>query len=78
MARNARPVWQDKWGAPSDAMVAYAEWRFSCTEVRAAYRYWSNAGRAQEELAHSAYIAALDREDAAAHVYAQLVRRRPT
>jgi hypothetical protein len=78
MARNMRSVWQEKWDAPADAMVAYAEWRFSCTEVRAAYRYWSGARRAQQELAHSAYMAALDREDAAAHVYAQLVTRRPT
>jgi hypothetical protein len=78
MSAKARPMWQEEWRAPADAMVAYAEWRFSCTAVWAAYQHWSSAGRAQEELAHSAYTAALDREDAAAHVYAQLVRRRTT
>ncbi|HUA44902.1 MAG TPA: hypothetical protein VMA77_06730 [Solirubrobacteraceae bacterium] len=76
MSRKARPVWEQEWRVPPDAMLAYAEWRFSCTAVWAAYACWSNAGRAQEDLAHSAYKAALDREDAAAHVYAQLVRPR--
>jgi hypothetical protein len=78
MSRNARLPRQVEWGRPADPMVAYAEWRFSCTAVWAAYEQWSSAGRAQEELAHSAYTAALDREDAAAHVYAQLVGRRAT
>jgi hypothetical protein len=76
MSRKARAVWEEDWRLPEDTMVAYAEWRFSCTAVWAAYASWSNAGRAQEGLAHSAYTAALDREDAAAHVYAQLVGRR--
>ena len=77
MNAKARPMWQEE-SRPPDAMVAYAEWRFSCTAVWAAYQHWSSAGRAQEELAHSAYAAALDREDAAAHVYARLVRRQTT
>jgi hypothetical protein len=45
----------------------------SCTEVWAAYREWTNSPRADADLAHAAYTAALDREGAAARAYSGLV-----
>ena len=63
------------WPAAADPVIAYAEWRMSCTSVWAAYRQWSNAPEADAELAHAAYTAALDREDAAARVYSSLMKR---
>jgi hypothetical protein len=50
----------------------------SCTSVRAAYRQWSNAPKEDAALAHAAYNAALDREDAAARVYLRTIEQRPT
>ena len=38
-------------------MIAYAEWRMSCTSVWAAYRQWSRAPSADAGLAHAAYTA---------------------
>jgi len=66
-----------EWPAPADPVIAYAEWRMSCTAVWAAYRDWARAARGDDGVAHCAYTAALDREDAAAHVYARLVTARP-
>jgi hypothetical protein len=61
-----------EWPAATDPVIAYAEWRMSCTSVWAAYRRWSNAGNADADVAHAAYTAALDREDAAARVYSKV------
>jgi hypothetical protein len=47
----------------------------SCTSVWEAYREWSTAPQADANLAHAAYAAALDREDAAARVYSRLIKR---
>ncbi len=48
----------------------YCEWREECAEVHAAYERFSNAVAADRALAYAAYIAALDREDTAAWMYA--------
>ena len=56
-----------------DPAIAYAEWRTACMAVRAAYQDWTNAPKADGALAHAAYTAALDREDAAASAYARVV-----
>jgi hypothetical protein len=61
------------WPAAADPVIAYAEWRMSCTAVWTAYGQWSNASIADADLAHAAYIAALDREGAAARAYSELV-----
>lgn len=53
---------------------AYIEWRLACIAVWTAYREWTRAMRADAALAHVAYEAALDREDAAASVYSGLMR----
>jgi hypothetical protein len=70
MSINAVVADLHEWPLAADPVVAYAEWRMSCTSVWEAYRQWSNAPNADEEFAHAAYLAALDREDAAARAYA--------
>lgn len=56
------------------AVIAYVEWRSACTDVRDAYRRWAQASVVDAELAYRAYGAAVDREQAAAEVYALLMR----
>jgi hypothetical protein len=77
MSINAAPVSLHRWPPATDPVVAYAEWRMSCTSVWTAYVQWSKAPRADGDLAHAAYTAALDREDAAARAYSRLMKRRP-
>jgi hypothetical protein len=69
MSLNAAAPSLQQWPAAVDPVIAYAEWRMSCTAVWAAYRDWSDASKDDAHLAHAAYRAALDREDAAAHTY---------
>jgi hypothetical protein len=58
-----------------DPVIAYADWRTECLAVWTAYRHWTNAPTGDAVLAHAAYEAALDREDAAASAYARVIRR---
>jgi hypothetical protein len=58
-----------------DAVIAYAEWREECMEVWNAYGSWASAAPEDVRRAHAAYRAALDREEAAAKVYAGLMKR---
>jgi hypothetical protein len=73
MSVNATAACLQEWPSAADPVIAYAEWRVSCTSVWVAYRRWSNAPKAEADLAHAAYSAALDREDAAARVYSRLM-----
>jgi hypothetical protein len=57
------------------AVAAYVAWREDCKSVRAAYLTWRRARAAEAPRAFDAYEAALDREEVAANVYAELVRR---
>jgi hypothetical protein len=57
-----------------DMVDAYAEWRHECAAVQAAYDVWSGAAADDELLAFAAYEAAVDREELASQVYADLVR----
>jgi len=75
MSAHATAPHREQWLAAADPVIAYAEWRMSCTSVWEAYREWSKATRADANLAHAAYAAALDREDAAARVYSRLIKR---
>lgn len=56
-----------------DAMLAYVDWRTASDAVQSAYKTWAAAPRKDAALAHGAYEAALDREAAAAQLYAELV-----
>ena len=58
-----------------DAVQAYVAWREECATVWAAYGWWASAAADDESGAHAAYRAALDREEAASHVYASLMLR---
>ena len=53
------------------ALDAYVAWREECAAVRAAYLTWTRVGA----TAFDAYAAALEREELAATLYADLVRR---
>jgi hypothetical protein len=48
----------------------YCAWREECAEVHAAYDRFSDAPVPDRALAYAAYVAAVDREDAAAWMYA--------
>ena len=57
MSINAAPISLQRWPTATDPVIAYAEWRMSCTSVWAAYRQWSRAPSADAGLAHAAYTA---------------------
>lgn len=57
------------------AAAAYREWRRACDAVRDTYGWWAGATGVEKPFAFSAYTAALDREEHAAHRYAKLMRR---
>jgi hypothetical protein len=42
-------------------------WMAAREEARAAYRWWCEASPDERRLAYTVYVAAADREDAAAH-----------
>jgi hypothetical protein len=56
-----------------EAVVSYVEWRECCTAVWDAYRRWVSSPVSDAALWHRAYAAALDREEAAAQAYGQLM-----
>jgi len=58
-----------------EAIDAYVDWREERDSVWDAYERWTDTPRAECPLAFTAYQAALDREERAAHVYAELMRR---
>jgi hypothetical protein len=53
----------------------YVSWREACGVVAAAYTHWKRAGRQDQKLAFSEYVAALNCEEEAAMVYQQAVER---
>jgi hypothetical protein len=55
-------------------VAAYVDWRSACTDVESASHSWAAAPEARAEPAYNVYAAALDREQAAAQVYAELTR----
>ena len=54
MSTKATAEPPEKWPAAADPVIAYAEWRMSCTSVWEAYRQWSKAPKADANLAHAA------------------------
>jgi hypothetical protein len=57
------------------ALDAYAAWREECAAVRAAYLTWTCGAAAEAAPAFGAYATALDREELAATLYADLAGR---
>jgi hypothetical protein len=58
-----------------EAIDAYVDWREERDSVWDAYERWTGTPAAECPLAFSAYQAALDREERAAQVYAELMTR---
>jgi hypothetical protein len=58
-----------------ELVEAYVDWRETCARVDDAYRSWANEPARGDRVAFALYIAALDAEEQAAKVYAELVRR---
>ena len=58
-----------------ETIDAYVDWREECTHVWEACRRWESAEGADAALAFRAYVAALDREERASEVYAELIGR---
>jgi hypothetical protein len=58
-----------------EAIDAYVDWAEERATVWDAYAWWTSAPVPDAPLAFSAYRAALDREERAAHVYAELMTR---
>jgi hypothetical protein len=56
-----------------DLVLAYVEWREESTAVWQVYGWWTGTGSENAARAHAVYRAALDREEAAARVYAKLI-----
>jgi hypothetical protein len=56
-------------------MEGYVSWREACLRVDDAYGAWASESGAGATVAFEQYVAALDREERAADVYAALVRR---
>jgi hypothetical protein len=55
-----------------DALLErYVSWREECLAARLAYRWWADSDRAERRLACAGYVAAPDREEHAARVYAE-------
>jgi hypothetical protein len=54
---------------------AYVSWREACLQVSDAYGSWASETGLAATSAFGRYMAALDREERAAEVYAGLVRR---
>jgi hypothetical protein len=75
MSVNARKPSLHHEQVVDDAVIAYVEWREECREVWNAYGSWASAPPEDVRRAHAAYRAALDREEAAAKVYAGLIKR---
>ena len=75
MSMNARKRSLRQKQIVDDAITAYVEWREECMEVWNAYCSWASAPPEDVRRAHAAYRAALDREEAAAKVYAGLMKR---
>jgi hypothetical protein len=56
-------------------MDAYVSWREACLEVSDAYGSWVSDTGPGVTSAYGRYMAALDHEERASEVYAELVRR---
>jgi hypothetical protein len=63
--------------AADDLAQCYVSWCEACYVVRLAYRLWVETPRAESCLTYAAYVAALDREERAAGIYADHIDRLP-
>ena len=59
----------------ADFVECYGSWREEASAVRVSYDRWRDADRDVEAFAWAAYVAALDREERAAHAYRECADR---
>jgi hypothetical protein len=58
-----------------DLVDVYVGWREACGDVAEAYANWKCAGRQEQTLAFSEYVAALNCEEEAALLYREAVEQ---
>jgi hypothetical protein len=58
-----------------ETIARYVEWRDECEALRASYRAWSLSVGGDRALRYAAYCSAVDREEAAARLYAAMTFR---
>jgi len=78
LSENLRALWRLLADLSLDS---YLLWRDECREVQGAFERWARSTGGERGPAFDAYLAALDREEAAASVYAmrlQTLGRVPT
>jgi hypothetical protein len=63
-----------RW-AVDELLERYVSWREECCAVDLSYRRWGDSGVSEGQLAYAGYLAALDREEQAARVYADHIAR---
>jgi hypothetical protein len=61
--------------AIDELLERYICWREDCQAVRQAYQRWAASHPDERGLAHTGYLAALDREERAAGIYAVHIKR---
>jgi len=54
---------------------SYVCWREACEDVRSAYRRWADCQPHQRDLGFATYRAALEREERAASIHSDWVKR---
>jgi hypothetical protein len=63
-----------RW-AVDELLECYLSWSEECHAVRLAYRRWVDSAQAEARLGYAGYVAAFDREEQAARVYADHMER---
>jgi hypothetical protein len=58
-----------------ELLECYLSWREECHAVRLAYQRWVDSAQAESRLGYVGYVAALDREEQAARIYADHTER---
>ena len=58
-----------------DVLAAYLDWREACASLHDAYRHWSQSEVRDRQRGFLVYSAALDQEQRACAVYAEVARR---
>jgi hypothetical protein len=71
LSSNKGPGWWLIDQSVDQLLERYVAWREECLTVHLAYELWADADRGERKLAHAGYLAALDREQQAARVYAE-------
>ena len=75
MGHSAPEAFPGQQPIVNELLLAYIEWREESAEVWDAYRWWASAPAEDATCARAAYQAALDREEAAANAFAELIER---